>query len=127
MSLTEHPENKNLFGNHPLFPKTPLRDWIRKYIPGPKDGYVAEDLDLIFLRFGEAIGRTQDADGQFILCEWKLTWKLLPYSQQRVFGLIDKILRRGDPAGLYYQVFYYLCWNGKADTLYLNNKIITTT
>ena len=125
MSLTEHPENKDIFGNHPLFPRTPLREWIRRYIPGPSAGYVAEDLDLVFLRFGEVIGRNKNADGQFILCEWKLTQKPLPYSQQRVFGLMDRLLRRGDPDGLYYQGFYYLCWDGKTEPVRFNSERIT--
>ena len=122
MSLAEHLENRDLFGDHPMFPRTPLREWIRKHIPAPSAGYVAEDLDLIFLRFGKIIGRDKNADGQFILCEWKLAWKPLPYSQQRVFGLMDKILRKGDPSGTYYQGFYYICWDGKTEPVWLNNN-----
>ena len=123
--LKEFPKAKELFGEHKLFPKTPLRDWIRKYIPSPQDGYVAEDLDLIFLRFGKAIGKDRNADGQFILCEWKLGDKEMPYSQQRVFGLIDKLLQRGDPISQFYQGFYYICWDGESDTLLINSHKIT--
>lgn len=125
MSLKEFPENKGLFGDHKMFPRTPLREWIRKFIPSPKDGYVAEDLDLIFLRFGKAIGRNKDSDGQFILCEWKLKNQDLPYPQKRVFGLIDRLLRIGDPFGEFYQGFYYICWDGEDDTFIVNRQNIT--
>ena len=117
--------NNSLFGDHPLFPRTPLREWIRKYIPAPKDGYVAEDLDLVFLRYGKAIDRDRDADGRFILCEWKLSNRELPYSQRRVFGLIDKLLRLADPVSEFYQGFYYICWDGQKGNLLVNGENIT--
>ena len=123
--LKTFPKNKPLFGEHELFPRNPFRDWIREYIPAPKDGYVAEDLDLIFLRFGEIIERDKNADGQFILCEWKFRAKELPYSQKRVFGLIDRLLRLADPTGEFYQGFYYIRWDGDSDTLCLNGLNIT--
>ena len=125
MNPIEFPKAERLFGDHKLFPRTPLREWIRKYIPAPKDGYVAEDLDLIFLRYGEAINKDKDADGQFILCEWKLNNRELPYAQQRIFGLIDKLLRLADSVGEFYQGFYYICWDGQRDNLLINGKNIT--
>lgn len=123
--LKEYPENKALFGEHPLFPRTPLREWIRLHTPSAKDGYVAEDLDLIFLRYGKAIGKDRDADGQFILCEWKMGKRELPYPQRRVFGLIDRLLRLGDTTKKYYQGFYYINWDGKDNNLLLNGQKIT--
>jgi len=121
MPLKEY-QNKSLFGEHKLFPRTPLREWIRKHIPGPQEGFVAEDLDLIFLRYGKLIGRDKDADGQFILCEWKLSHRELPYSQQRVFGLIDRLLRKADPESVYYQGFYSICWNGEDKSVIINDN-----
>ena len=116
--------NSRLFGEHKLFPRTPLREWIREHIPGPEDGYVAEDLDLIFLRYGKAIGKDKNADGQFILCEWKLGRQELPYSQQRTFGLMDRLLRLADPNKQFYQGFYYICWDGKSSGLLINKEAI---
>lgn len=124
MTLNSYPNN-NLFGDHPLFPRTPLREWIRRYIPSPQEGYVAEDLDLIFLRYGKAVGRGKNADGKFILCEWKLRSRELPYSQQRVFGLVDRLLRLADPVGEFYQGFYHISWDGQGNILFLNGQNIT--
>lgn len=123
--LKQFPKGKPLFGEHKLFPRTPLREWIRKYVPSPADGYVAEDLDLIFLRYGKAIGRDKNADGQFILCEWKLANRELPYAQRRVFSLIDRLLWKADPTGEFYQGFYYICWDGESPTLLVNGQNIT--
>jgi len=34
----------------------------------------------------------------------------LPYAQKRVFGLLHRVLRQGDPAGRYYLGFYLVHW-----------------
>jgi len=125
-NLRTYPENlKNLFGEHKLFPRTPLREWMRLHLPSPEQGYVVEDLDLIYLRYGKPIRRDKKADGQFILCEWKLRKRFMNYSQERVFGLIDRLLRLADPTGIYYQGFYMITWDGISDLLWINDCKIT--
>ena len=124
--LLEYPENlRNLFGEHELFPRTPLRQWMRLHVPSPEQGYVVEDLDLIYLRYGKPIRRGKKADGQFILCEWKLRKRFMDYSQERVFGLIDRLLRLADPTGIYYQGFYLITWGGTSNLLWINKSKIT--
>lgn len=97
-------------GNNPLFPNLPWREWIRDNIPVGKAGYVAEDLDLLFLRFGPAIQKPYSADGEFILVEIKSADIPLPYAQERVFGLLDRLLRTGDQKGEFYKGFYQVIW-----------------
>lgn len=102
--------SKQWTGHNPLFPSLPWREWIRENIPIGKAGYVAEDLDLLFLRFGPAVRKPYNADGEFILVEIKSADIPLPYAQQRVFGLLDRLLKLGDPQAGFYKGFYQVIW-----------------
>lgn len=110
-------------GNNPLFPALPWREWIRDNIPEGKSGYVAEDLDLIFLRFGPAIQKYYGADGEFILVEIKSADIALPYAQERVFGLIDRLLKLGDLKSEFYKGFYQVIWMD--ENVIVNGEILS--
>ena len=108
----------------PLYPELPIRKWIRENIPRGQEGYNIEDLDLIILRFGNAIGRDYGADGEFILCECKENKPLLPYKQKRTFQLLDRLLKEADPQEKHYKGFYLVCWDGKREVVQVNSDII---
>ena len=87
------------------------RDWLRENMPIGRDGFVAEDLDLIVLRFGKLENRPHNKDGKFMLIEVKQCGKTIDYPQKRTFGLIDRLLRLSDPDKDYYIGFYVINWN----------------
>ena len=102
---------KPVFRNPELYQVLPWRECFRNNFPTAKQGYVVEDLDLLILKFGEAIGRDKDDDGKFILCEIKTNGASMGYAQQRVWGLVHRTLRLGDPDRKYYHGFYLIGWN----------------
>lgn len=87
------------------------REWGRKNLPSPGDGMVLEDLDLVALTYGALVQRPKDADGKFRLIEIKERGGSMGYAQQRVFGLMHRLLRQSDPQREYYDGFYLVRWN----------------
>lgn len=103
-----------VFRNPEYVQVLPYREWMRQNAPSGRDGIVLEDLDLVVLRFGPAHGRPYYADGMFILVEIKYRDTLFTnprnYAQWRTFGLMDRLLRAGDPMRKHYLGFYYVQW-----------------
>lgn len=80
----------------------PLRWFIRERCPGPADGLIVEDLDLV-------LRSTVTSDvGRFRLVEHKYGAAPLGTSKKMTFGLMDALLRVADPAGDYYDGWYVL-------------------
>lgn len=102
----------------------PWREWIRKNIPGGSSGYVFEDLDLVTRRF-----YPEDSTGRFMLIEMKYADSKLGRAQIWTFGLIDRLLRIGDPKRLRYLGYYLLQYPNedpdKCTQVTVNGKIIT--
>ncbi|HFB06890.1 MAG TPA: hypothetical protein ENJ92_00435 [Chloroflexi bacterium] len=81
-----------------------FRDWLRVHQPEGNKGYVVEDLDLVLRVYGKRYDT--DAVGKFILVELKYGNAWIGYAQQKTFGLIDSVLRKGDPTGERYLGYY---------------------
>ena len=106
---------KPTFRNPDKFQVLPIREYIRNHCPGPRAGLVVEDLDLVPLIYGPLVGRHRNADGKFMLVEVKHPGFGLGYAQKRVFALVDRLLRKGDPAGDFYIGFYILNWDNNTN------------
>lgn len=106
MQQSQKPTLRNPDKVQPL----PWRDWMREHLPIGPDGMVIEDLDLVSLLFGSRIGRRYNDDGRFSLIEIKQATGIIQYAQKRLFGLIHRVLRRGDPDRTFYRGFYILRW-----------------
>ena len=100
--------DKPVFKHPDIVPVLRFRELLRQKGLTPKEGLVVEDIDIIALRFGSIIGRPYDADGEFILGEVKHGLVKPDYAQKRTFGLIDRILRLGDPEKKYYKGFFLI-------------------
>ena len=104
--------------------RDPWREWIRKNIPGSSSGYVFEDLDLVARRF-----YTEDPIGRFMLIEMKYADSTPGRAQVWTFGLIDRLLRTGDPKRLRYFGYYLFQYPNKdplkCTQVTVNGKIIT--
>lgn len=112
-----------VFRNPDKFQVLPVREYIRKMCPGPSDGLVVEDLDLVPLIYGPLIGRHKNDDGKFMLVEIKHTGFGIKYAQTRLFAMMDRLLRLGDPHGKFYIGFYVLNWDNNANKpIALNGK-----
>lgn len=102
----------------------PWREWIRKNIPGGPSGYVFEDLDLVARRF-----YTEDPIGRFMLIEMKYANSTLGKAQVSTFGLMDRLLRTGDPKRLRYFGYYLFQYPNedplKCTQVTVNGKRIT--
>jgi len=102
--------SKPIFRNPDKVQVLPWRDWMRVNCPTPGQGLVVEDLDLVVLRYGPLEGRPRDADGKFLFMEVKCKGASVGYAQQRVFGLIDRLLKKADPNGAFYIGYFVLHW-----------------
>ena len=76
----------------------PRRKYIRKNCPEGEKGFVAEDLDLVLRRFDF---NGPDREGRFRLVELKVAYGVFKTSQQRTFGLLDKVLKNSNELGKY--------------------------
>ena len=98
------------FRNPELYQVLPIRTFFRGEcgfeFPSGGQGFVVEDLDLLFRWYGPQYG--QDADGRFRLAELKYESSTIRTAQRKTFGLMDRILQRGDPDGLRYDGFYLI-------------------
>jgi len=106
-----------------ITPEIPWRTLIRERAYTSAEGLVAEDIDLVVLRYGPLIDRPKDADGEFMLCEFKHENTEIGYAQRRTFNLIHQILRKGDPEGRHYKGSYSVHWFD--DRALVNHKPLT--
>lgn len=96
----------------------PLRWFIRERCPGPDDGLIVEDLDLV-LR-----STITSSVGKFRLVEHKHGSAPIKTAQAMTFGLMDALFRVADPGGDYYDGWYVLRTRPPApgeDITYLDN------
>lgn len=100
-----------VFRNPDKYQVLKWRDWSRKNLPTASDGMVLEDLDLVALTYGSLIARPANADGRFRLIEIKEERGAMGYAQQRVFGLIHRLLRQADHEHEFYDGFFLVKWN----------------
>lgn len=84
----------------------PLREYLRRHLPNGREGFVVEDLDLLIRHFGPRYGA--DPTGRFMLVEEKRNGCTIGMAQQRTFGLVDEVLRKGDPGRERYTGYYLL-------------------
>jgi hypothetical protein len=89
--------------------KHPIREYLRANCPKGREGFVVEDLDLVVRLWGPRYGT--DDRGTLKLIEVKRASGEFETAQQRTFGLLDGLLRRGDPDGTRYGGFYLLRHN----------------
>jgi len=97
---------------HPdKFQQLPFRDWLRKNKPPGPHGYVVEDLDLVIRVFGKDFHT--DAIGKFILVELKFGAAWIGHAQERVFSLVNSLLRTADPERKRYLGYYIVQYNNE--------------
>lgn len=87
------------------------RDFIRLHLPGASQGCVVEDLDMVQRVYGASYGL--DDSGRVRLVELKYGSAGLTGGQIRTFGLLDALLRLGDPTGKRYDGFYLVQTSGR--------------
>lgn len=102
--------NQPIFRNPDIVQVQPWREWMRQECPPGTAGFVAEDLDLVVLRFSGLASRLYHEDGCFMLADMKHNDKWLSYSQRRLFGLMHRLLRKGDSQSRFYLGFYVVQW-----------------
>jgi hypothetical protein len=90
----------------------PFRDFIRRELPGPHDGLVAADVDLILRAFGLPYGT--DARGKFRMLEIKCADGRLTNGERQTFRLVDDMLRSIDPGRRRY-LGYFTIWTEQDD------------
>lgn len=77
----------------------PLREWGRRDLPKPRDGFVWIDLDGAIRRYGNNFGL--DPDGDLMLYEKKEMSGTLTQEKARVYNWVDHGIETGDYAGRY--------------------------
>lgn len=110
---------------HPeIIQRIAWRDFIRKHVPPGREGYVAEDLDLVMRCYAAG-----DPIGKFMLVEFKYDKFGLDHSQRRTFGLIDGLLKKADPERRRYRGYYLLQYPeqdfNKCDHVNVNGRLLT--
>jgi len=80
-------------------------------MPNGRDGFVAEDLDLLVRWFGPNFHF--DARGGFMLVELKYGNAWIGGAQKMTFGVLDELLRKGDPEGQRYTGFYLVQYDNE--------------
>lgn len=106
---------KHTFRNPDQYPELPYRKWFRGEFANmffPQiPGISVEDVDLVVTLFGDLIHRHSDEDGRFKIVEVKQGKAKMDYAQRRMYALIDRLLRQGDPGGEHYDGFYIMIWS----------------
>jgi len=104
----------HVFRNKKIMQVLEYREAIRKHFPNGKDGYIAEDLDLVLRKHGNKYNK--DAVGCFCLVEIKHgrcdvidgVQDQIGFSKEMTFGLMDRLLKKADPKMERYQGFYVI-------------------
>jgi hypothetical protein len=68
-----------------------MREWMRRELPGSRDGMVLVDLDLAVRRYGDRYGL--DAEGDLLLLEKKEYVGQLTPGERRVYDWVDKAIK----------------------------------
>jgi hypothetical protein len=108
-----------VFRNPDKLALIPYREYMRDNLPTPGQGMVVEDMDVIALQIGALCGRHRDADGKFMMIEIKSFGARMGYAQTRLFSMMHRLMRAGDPQKEYYVGFYLLHWDDN------NNKPVS--
>lgn len=114
------------FRNPDKFQVLPFREWIRNNMPSGRDGFVAEDLDLVVRLYGPRFHT--DATGKFMLIELKHGNTQPAIAQQKTFGLIDALLRKADPEQKRYLGYFVVNYDNEdwnVSTFRINGKPVT--
>lgn len=106
--------SKPKFRNPDLVQLQPWRTWARVVCPTPREGFVLEDLDFVFLRFSELENRPYNHDGRFAMADIKQGDRWLTYAQRRLFGLMDNLFHQAGEGGKFYVGFYVIQWHSTA-------------
>lgn len=88
--------------------RDPWREWIRRNVESGRDGYVFEDIDIVPWLVARRYFGILDPVGRFMIIERKFGNASMGKAQIRTFGLIDHILREGDPLGQRWRGWYLL-------------------
>jgi hypothetical protein len=75
------------------------REFIRRNLPSGRDGFVAEDIDLVIRHFSNRYD--QDSAGRLRLTEVKVARGMFRTSKAMTLGLLDAICRSSDMAERY--------------------------
>lgn len=92
--------------------RLPFREVIRQELPGPDDGLVTLDVDLVMRVYGFNYGT--DARGKFRLLEVKCADGRLTGGEAHTFRLLDEMLRLLDPQRRRYLGFFTI-WTQQDD------------
>lgn len=79
----------------------PVREWMRRVLPGPAQGVVIIDLDYAFRRYGERLGL--DREGDLLLIEKKEYEGTVTGGEKAVMRWIDNALRASGTHGNRYR------------------------
>jgi hypothetical protein len=112
--------NRPVFRNPDKFQVLLFRDYLRKHLPGGREGCVIEDLDLIIRLYGKQFNT--DDDGKFYLFELKFGNARIGIAQQKTFGLIHRLLRMADPRRERYLGYYVINYDNE-DWEYANFSV----
>lgn len=118
--------NQPVFKNADIFQVHGFREWIRKNMPSGPQGFVVEDLDLVPRVYGPSYGT--DEKGKFALMELKYGRAQPARAQINTFGLIDGLLKNGDPQRKRYRGYHVLNYTNEdwaRSEFMLNGKPIT--
>ena len=106
--------NKPYLRNPDIVQELPWRKWLRngfESMPFPLvRGLNVQDVDLAVVRYGELADRHLYDDGILRLFEIKQLNGQMTQGQMRLFSMMDRMLRKGDPEGVNYGGFYFLHW-----------------
>jgi len=107
--------NKPYLRNPNFVQELPWRKWMRnefETMPFPMNlkGLNVQDIDLVVVRYGQCAGRHLYADGIIRLFEVKQLNGKMSDGQARMYSMLDRLLRQGDPEGEFYEGFYFLYW-----------------
>jgi len=106
------------FRNPDLYPEYPWRKWLRgelKAMPFNDHGHlIVEDIDLATIVYGGVIGRYPSEDGLLKLIEVKQLNGRMSFGQVRLYSMLDRLLRKGDPAKELYEGFFIVHWEPPA-------------
>ena len=120
--------NKPYLRNPDIIQELPWRKWLRngfESMPFPLvRGLNVQDVDLAVVRYGELADRHLYDDGILRLFEIKQLNGQMSQGQTRLFSMMDRMLRAGDPEGKNYDGFYFLHWE-PPDNCKLNGQRLT--
>jgi len=119
--------SRHVLRNPDLVQELKFRNWIRENFPDGSAGFVAEDLDLVTRVYGSAY--KSDMAGMFRLIELKHKHYGMDKSQHKTFGLIDALLRMGNPEKDRYDGYYLIQTDSddweRCGVFFVNHTLLT--